>query len=217
MSRGPAGVGLGTLAGAVCFLAVIFSVLFGTGRLGPLDFWWGLTLAVSLPAALAFAVDRGYAGRLGGDFAEGFARKAGLGLASAAGLYGVFAVGRAVSLKIFPFAGTGIDSVYALKSGAGTLRIVLLLVLVIGPGEEILWRGFLQENLQKRLGRLAGFAVTTAFYTAVHVASGNAMLVLAAAVCGVFWGWLYLVYRSPLLNAISHTLWDLLVFVLFPF
>ncbi len=54
-------------------------------------------------------------------------------------------------------------------------------------------------------------------YTAVHLASGNIMLVLAAAVCGVFWGWLYLRYRSPVLNIVSHTLWDLAVFVVFPF
>jgi membrane protease YdiL (CAAX protease family) len=43
------------------------------------------------------------------------------------------------------------------------------------------------------------------------------MLILAAAVCGVFWGGLYLRFRSPLLNIVSHTLWDLLVFVILPF
>ena len=216
MSRGTDGPGLGVSAGVVSFLGVILSVLFRTSRLGPLDFWWGMTLAVSLPTALSLGVDRGYAGRLSEDVARGFLKKVGLGLLSAAVLYGVFAAGHAYSLKIFPFAGKGIESVYALKSGAGSLRIVILLALVIGPGEELLWRGFLQENLQKRLGRLAGLAVTATLYTAVHLASGNVMLILAAAVCGIFWGWLYLAYRSPLLNAVSHTVWDLLVFVLFP-
>jgi hypothetical protein len=43
------------------------------------------------------------------------------------------------------------------------------------------------------------------------------MLILAAAVCGVFWGWLYLRFRSPLLNVVSHAVWDLLVFVILPF
>jgi membrane protease YdiL (CAAX protease family) len=59
--------------------------------------------------------------------------------------------------------------------------------------------------------------LTALLYTAVHLAGGNIMLVLAAALCGVFWGWLYLRFRSPLLNIISHTLWDLLVFVVLPF
>ena len=62
-----------------------------------------------------------------------------------------------------------------------------------------------------------GFALTALLYTAVHLSSGNIMLVLAAAVCGVFWGWLYLRFRSPILNIVSHTLWDLAVFVVFPF
>jgi membrane protease YdiL (CAAX protease family) len=43
------------------------------------------------------------------------------------------------------------------------------------------------------------------------------MLVLAAAVCGLFWGVIYLKTRSVLLVAVSHTLWDLAVFILVPF
>jgi hypothetical protein len=43
------------------------------------------------------------------------------------------------------------------------------------------------------------------------------MLVAAAGVCGIFWGWLYLAFRSPILNVVSHTAWDLLVFVVLPF
>jgi membrane protease YdiL (CAAX protease family) len=216
MKRGPDAPGVASLAGFASFLAVAFSVLMSSRRLGPLDFWWGMALTMAIAAGLAFRADRGYGRRLREDLARGPARRIALGLVSAALLYGVFAAGRVLALKVFSFAGPGIDSVYALRSGAGTIRIVLLLGLLVGPGEELLWRGFLQENLQKRLGRLPGFAVTTAVYAAVHVASGNIMLILAASVCGVFWGWLYLTFRSPLLNAVSHTAWDLLVFVLFP-
>jgi membrane protease YdiL (CAAX protease family) len=216
MSRSQVRPGIWAPAGVACSLGVVFSVLVRSGRLGPLDFWWGMALAIAFATSLALVTDRGYAPRLREDLARGSWRKVGLGLASAAVLYGVFAAGRAVSLRVFPFAGAGIDSVYALKSGVGPLRVVLLLALVIGPGEELVWRGFLQENAQKRFGRLAGFVVTAIFYTAVHVASGNVMLILAAGVCGVFWGWMYTAWRSPLLNAVSHTLWDLLVFVLFP-
>jgi hypothetical protein len=97
------------------------------------------------------------------------------------------------------------------------LRVVLLIALLIGPGEELFWRGFFQENAGARIGRPAGFILASLLYTSVHLASGNIMLILAAAVCGVFWGWLYLRFRSPLLNGVSHTVWDLLVFVVFPF
>ena len=96
-------------------------------------------------------------------------------------------------------------------------RIVLLIAVLIGPGEELFWRGFFQENAGARIGRRAGFVLASLLYTSVHLASGNIMLILAAAVCGVFWGWLYLRFRSPLLNVVSHTVWDLLVFVILPF
>jgi len=42
------------------------------------------------------------------------------------------------------------------------------------------------------------------------------MLVLAAAAAGLFWGYLYHRFRSVLLNAVSHTLWDLVIFLVLP-
>jgi len=202
-------------AGAVP--AALFIALFRLKRLGPLDFWAWLSLNIVIVVGMSFVIDRGYARRLREDLRSGLARKAALGIASAAALYGVFAVGRIVALRIFPFAAAGIGDVYALKAGAPVLRIVLLIGLIIGPGEELFWRGFFQERTSATTSPLLGFALTALLYTAVHLASGNLMLVLAAAVCGVFWGWLYRRFRSPALNVVSHTLWDLAVFIVFPF
>ena len=39
----------------------------------------------------------------------------------------------------------------------------------------------------------------------------------AALVCGAVWGGLYYRFKSPLLNVVSHTAWDVAVFLLFPF
>lgn len=202
-------------AGAVA--AVLFIALFRLKRLGPLDFWAWLALNIFVVMAMSFVLDRGYARRLREDLHPGLARKVVLGIASAAALYDVFAVGRIVALRIFSFAAAGIGNVYALKAGAPVLRILLFIGLIIGPGEELFWRGFFQERTGATTSPVLGFALTALLYTAVHLASGNLMLVLAAAVCGVFWGWLYLRFRSPVLNVVSHTLWDLAVFVIFPF
>ncbi len=202
-------------AGAVA--AVLFIALFRLKRLGPLDFWAWLSLNIVVVVGLSFVLDRGYARRLREDLRSDLARKAALGIASAAVLYGVFAVGRIVALRIFPFAAAGIGSVYALKAGTPVLRVILLIGLVIGPGEELFWRGFFQERTGATTSPVLGFALTALLYTAVHLAGGNLMLVLAAAVCGIFWGWLYRRFRSPILNIVSHTLWDLTVFVVFPF
>jgi len=203
------------LAGTIA--AVLFIALFRFRRLGPLDFWAWLALTVAFVAAMSFVIDRGYGRRLKEDLGSGLIRKAAIGIASAVVLYAVFAAGREAALALFPFAATGIDRVYALKSGVPIARVVLLIGLIIGPGEELFWRGFFQERAASRTSRASGFALTSLLYTSVHMASGNPMLILAAAVCGVFWGWLYMRFRSPVLNIVSHTAWDLLVFVIFPF
>jgi hypothetical protein len=210
--REPLAVGA---AGAVA--AALFIALFRFRRIGPLDFWAWLAANIVVALALAFAVDRGYARRLAADLRTGAVRKIVLGLASAAALYGVFAVGRLAALRLFPFAAGDIAAVYGLRAGVALPRVVLLIGLIIGPGEELFWRAFFQERTGATTRPIAGFVLTVLLYTAVHMASGNLMLVLAAAVCGLFWGALYLRFRSPLLNVVSHTLWDLAVFVVFPF
>ncbi len=205
------------LVGAAGALAAfLFIALFRLRRLGPLDFWSWLAFNIVLVGAVAFLIDRGYAARLRRDAGSGLLRKAALGVASAVVLYAVFAAGRVLATRLFPFAGTEIAGVYALRAGTPLLRVGLLIGLVIGPGEELFWRGFFQEWTGATTSRTYGFLLTVFLYTAVHVASGNVMLIAAAAICGLFWGWLYLRFRSPVLNMISHTVWDLLVFVVFP-
>jgi len=211
------GPGPRTIGAAGLLAAVLFIALFRLRHLGPLDFWAWLALNIVIVVGLGFFIDRDYVKRLARDLRLGLLRKVGFGIASAAALYGVFAVGRALALRLFPFAAAGIDHVYALRTGVPILRVVLLIALIIGPGEELFWRGFFQERTGATTKPAFGFILTAVLYTAVHLASGNIMLVLAAAVCGVFWGWLYLRFRSPVLNIISHTLWDLAVFVVFPF
>ncbi len=217
MSGGRPGPKPRLVAAAGALAAILFIALFRFRRLGPLDFWAWLASNIVIVVALGFAIDRGYGQRLKEDLRSGLLRKVGIGVVSAMALYALFAAGRAAALGLLPFAPEGIARVYALRSGVPLLRVVLLLAFLIGPGEELFWRGFFQESLGVGTGRPAGFILASLLYTSVHLASGNLMLILAAAVCGVFWGWLYLRFRSPLLNIISHTVWDLLVFVVFPF
>ncbi|MBO7226767.1 MAG: CPBP family intramembrane metalloprotease, partial [Bacteroidales bacterium] len=67
-----------------------------------------------------------------------------------------------------------------------------------------------------RWGANCGFIVTTAIYTLVHVASFNFMLIMAAMVCGVFWSLMYSWKKNLLPLIISHALWDVTVFIVFP-
>jgi membrane protease YdiL (CAAX protease family) len=193
----------------------LFPFLLHFRRLGPLDFWWAMGLVVAVLVVSAFAADPGYLAVLREDIRTRPLRKAVLGVLSAAVLFGVFHLGGILVRRFLPMGGEGIGAVYALKAGVPAVRIGLLLLFVIGPGEELFWRGHLQRTWQKKLGN-AALPSAVAVYTAVHVASGNPVLVLAAAVCGLFWGVLYQRSGSVLLVAVSHTIWDLAVFLLFP-
>jgi membrane protease YdiL (CAAX protease family) len=137
------------------------------------------------------------------------------GLASALILYIVFVIANAVARQLFTFASDQIGSVYMLKDGKSRLLIGLLIAFVIVPGEELFWRAYIQRHMTSRFGVMGAVMVAFA-YGIAHAASGNLMLVLAAMVCGVFWGAMYYFGRSLWLNIISHAAWDLAIFVLFP-
>lgn len=145
-----------------------------------------------------------------------------LGLAAALLLYAIFWAGNA-GLKLFhswlgllPDRGQRLDAIYTSGGSLSPLLTAVLLVLPIGFGEELFWRGFIQRRLSERLGRWRGFFITCTFYTAVHLCSGNPVLILAALVCGLFWGGLYAWSGSLVLVLVAHMVWDPLIFVLFP-
>lgn len=197
--------------------AALFVPLFVLRGIGPFDFWWWMSANLVLLVGLGAGLDADYLAALRRDLGEGVSRKIGLGLLAAAALYAVFFIGNWASRLVLPFAGADIGQVYGFKTGAPVLRIVLSMALVIGPGEELFWRAYLQRRWQKRFGPLAGWLATTALYALVHAGSGNPMLVLAAAVCGFFWGYLYWKTGSALLVVVSHTVWDIAVFLVVPF
>ncbi|HNQ83389.1 MAG TPA: CPBP family intramembrane metalloprotease [Bacteroidales bacterium] len=140
-----------------------------------------------------------------------------IGLISAMVLYFVFFLGNYFSRLWFDFAGPGIENVYKFKGDAAGIRIAILMLLIIGPGEELFWRGYLQRKFSKKYGKWTGLIIALILYTGVHIFTGNFMLIMAAFICGLFWAWMYLKYESMLINVISHTAWDIVVFLLLPF
>jgi len=196
--------------------AVLFVLLFFFHRLGPLDFWWWMSANIVLLVFLSFALDKSYFSLLLRDLSSELLRKILIGIVSAGVLYLIFFAGHYLCRAIFPLASGGIADVYSFRQDASPLRIILLLIFLIGPGEELFWRGFIQRHWQNRFGSLAGWLSAAALYSFVHLGSRNMMLVLAAFVCGLFWGGLYLRCRSPLMIIIGHTLWDSLIFIVLP-
>ncbi|MBD3309268.1 CPBP family intramembrane metalloprotease, partial [candidate division KSB3 bacterium] len=95
--------------------------------------------------------------------------------------------------------------------------IALLLLVVTSPAEEIFWRGVVQRSLMRKLPPFQGFFLAALCYAGVHLCTLNLPLVLAAFMAGVFWGGLYIAQKSLVPVIISHALWSVTVFLIFPF
>ena len=139
-----------------------------------------------------------------------------LGLLSAAILYLIFLLGHKLALYLLPVSNAQVEGIYSLGVGTNRVLIFLLLFFITSPGEEIFWRGFLQDRLMKRWGTFPGYLITTIIYAGVHVFSLNPVLILAALVAGAFWGFLYLWKRDLLIQITSHSFWSAVIFAVAP-
>jgi len=139
-----------------------------------------------------------------------------LGLVSAAVLYLIFFVGDRLAPYVFSGTSAQVGGIYSLGEGTNKLWVSLLLFFVTGPGEEIFWRGFMQDRLMERWGSFPGYLITTAIYAGVHIFSRNLVLVMAAFVAGAFWGLLYIWKRDLLIQITSHSFWSAVIFAMAP-
>ncbi len=205
---------------SVAIAAVLWFLMFSPWTAHWFNFWWAMTASGIILTSMAFAFgDTPFSTHLF-SFRRGWgwAYELLLGATIAVVLWGVFWVGNKLSQLLFDFARPQVDLIYNMKSGQSPSMIAALLLWIIGPAEELFWRGYVQRTLSSRLSPLLAFVLTTAVYTCVHLPSGNFMLIMAAMTCGILWGGLYyLMPRHLLAIIVSHALWDAAAFVWFPF
>jgi membrane protease YdiL (CAAX protease family) len=131
-----------------------------------------------------------------------------LGLATAAGLYGIFRVGDTVAREIMPRGGEEIGDIYGLRSLRPKEELAARLAMVIGPAEELFWRGFVQ--------RRTGYLTATALYGGAHIVTENATLIGAATIAGAYWGLLRTMGMPLGALVVSHVAWDIWIFLVAP-
>ncbi|GAB6099113.1 type II CAAX endopeptidase family protein [Halanaerocella petrolearia] len=194
----------------LCSILIVVNILWWlVFRSSLLNFWFRLSLVAIIQVLIAMQYTKF---DLSYQFSDLFR-----GLLTACLLYFIFWLSKKLSLIILPYAETSISAVYRHRQELSLPLISFLLLLVVGPAEEIFWRGFIQEELMQRIGLQKGYWVTTILYTLLHIGTGNLLLILAALVAGLFWGYIIMVTDNLMLVIISHALWDILVFILFPF
>jgi CAAX protease family protein len=139
-----------------------------------------------------------------------------LGLGSAAVLYATFQVGDRFARRFVPTGDREIRDIYALRTLRPRAEIATRLATVIGPAEELFWRGLVQAALMRRYGRWRGAALAAGAYGGVHVVTGNLTLIGAASVAGAHWCALYALGVPLGALVVSHVAWDVWIFLLQP-
>ena len=176
---------------------------FGLTFRGPRERFWDRMTATGLAlGALALATDRdARRTRIG-------PREVALGLGAAAGLYGIFRAGDPIARQVMPRGGEEIGDIYELRSLRTREELVARLALIIGPAEELFWRGFVQSR--------AGYVTSTLLYGGAHVVTENLTLLGAATIAGAYWGLLRLVGLPMGALVVSHVAWDIWIFLIAP-
>ncbi len=136
-------------------------------------------------------------GRLGKDLA--------LGLLIGLGLVGfqfiVVVLNDALWSAFIPGGSSGLSGADAAITPQDPLQLILLvasMMLVIGPTEEMLFRGFSQQGLEARLDPKNALVISALLFTIVHVIGGIAdpaslpflffpYFYLSLVLCGIYW------------------------------
>lgn len=200
------------LSFTILLAAVLWTVMFSPWTAPAVNFWWMMTGSALTLSVLATLFRPGWWREVKWTLPNIL-----LGISIAVTLWVVFWVGDKVSTLLFDFARPQVNLIYGMKEGESPWLLAVLMLFLIGPAEEIFWRGYVQHTLSSRLNPNAGFVVATALYALVHAGSCNVMLIMAALVAGIVWGALYRFFPDRFAAIIlSHSLWDAAVFIFFP-
>lgn len=203
-------------------VTILWFVMFSPWTAPHLNFWAAMSVSGIVLMAISFII-----GGTRIETRELTFTNILIGVVTAAALWGVFWLGNFLSTRWFGFAQGQINIIYEMKNGNNQLIIGVLLLFVIGPAEEVFWRGYFQRSIDEICSKslriksetwrwLAPVLITAFVYAIVHVFSFNFMLIMAALVCGLFWGFMYRFTKSIVPLIVCHALWDVSVFILFP-
>jgi membrane protease YdiL (CAAX protease family) len=178
---------------------------------GPRDrFWDRMTTTGAILGTIAIAGDRSL------QRPRLRPRDVALGLSIAAGLYGIFQVGDRMARRILPAGDENIASIYELRELRAKDEIALRLATVVGPAEELFWRGLLQRSISRKWGSWPAAAAATVAYGGAHVITGNAALIGAATIAGAYWSTLAALHVPMGALVVSHVAWDIWIFLIAP-
>lgn len=118
--------------------------------------------------------------------------------------------------RYFPYALQKWEVVISLRERYGLLSAAILFGAV-AVGEELFWRGYIQEFLARRFGRDHAIFAAALLFAGIHIPANAPVLFLVAFLAAVYWGWLYARTKTIWLTIIAHALWAISVECIVPF
>ena len=120
----------------IVLAAVLWSVMFSPWTAPHVNFWLMMTCSACTLSVLSSIFNPGWWRTLRFSFSNIV-----LGVVIAVALWGVFWVGDKLSQLMFDFARPQVDTIYGMKDGFSPWVLTALMLFLIGPAEEIFWRG----------------------------------------------------------------------------
>lgn len=130
-------------------------------------------------------------------------------------IYAIIAAGYQV-MQLSPLAIEGSVNSFLSTFAPVSIWHYLLLMFIIVPGEEIFWRGFLQQEIKKYLPVGYSIAISSLLFGLALGISGFGPGVLAGIAAGLVLGALYEWKRSMPLLIITHLVMIVLLFLVMP-
>ncbi|MGE6487793.1 CPBP family intramembrane glutamic endopeptidase [Paenisporosarcina sp. NPDC076898] len=188
-------------------LVIVYLLLFFTFSFEEI-FWYMYTFTMLLFMALSFVL-----GKMEDDVRTWEYLIFGIG-------YGTLTYGLiAIAYRFFSiFTDQAAVSVERFLSDYGPTTVwhYLLLMLIIAPGEELFWRGFIQQKLKMYMSPFYAVLVASILFGLSMAFSGFWLGVLAAITSGLLWGLLYEWKKSMPLIIIAHITMTILLYLVLP-
>ncbi len=189
-------------------LAIAHLLLFISFSLQPAPFWILFPLSLLILSSIAL-----FSEKLRVEHNN--SKMVLIGMVTGVFLYSLFGLGNwLIHWTELPVKDS-INELYLLVQPIAVWHYLLLFIVVI-PGEELFWRGYVLKRIEKKLPRNLAIIISAVLYASAHIYAGAILLLIAAIIAGIMWGWLYLKTNNIWCCIISHLVFDLLLLVLFP-
>lgn len=112
-----------------------------------------------------------------------------------------------VVVRRWPRFDRHVEEIYDQRKGLPVGLALIVAAGVVGPGEEVFWRGMFQWRASTALGWIGGGIMTWAVYVLANGGSASLPIFAAAVVSGAVWGVLALWTHGVVASLCCHAVW----------